>query len=157
MPKFKGDEVISRIMVHKPYAKIVVLSNYDEGGFVRSCINNGAKGYILKDIDPSDLIEAIETVYSGGVYYSGQVSEKLQAVVEAPEKIDLGLSKKLGLSRRELEILRFIAGEYTNEQIGKQLGISKRTVDTHRQNLLHKTHAKNTAGLIRFAITNAVV
>lgn len=156
MPRFKGDEVVNRILIHKPYMKIIMLSNFDERSFITSSISNGARGYMLKDVDTTELLKAIETVLDGGTYFSHHVSDKLYN--EDTQYSDIvSLTTKLGLSKRQIEILRLLADEFTNEEISKKLGISKRTVDTHRQNLLHKLKAKNTAGLIKFAIHNHIV
>lgn len=156
MPKFKGSEVVSRIMMHKPYTKVIMLSNYDEKSFIKTCISNGARGYILKDIDTTELINAIETVLDGGTYFSPQARIKLYDEEKSKPDLD-SLSAKLGLSKREIEILRLITNELTNEEIGRQLDISKRTVDTHRQNLLYKLKVKNTVGLIKFAVANNII
>jgi DNA-binding NarL/FixJ family response regulator len=156
MPRFQGDEVIARILLHKPTAKIIILSNYDEKGFIDSCMKSGAKGYILKDIESEELLKAIDKVLCGKTYFSADVMEKLYDDESSRKKI-VKLLQKLGLSQRELQILQLIAKEYTNDEIGKRLKISKRTVDSHRQNLLHKLKAKNTVGLIKFAINNNIL
>jgi DNA-binding NarL/FixJ family response regulator len=156
MPRFKGDEVISRIILHKPAAKIIILSNYDEKGFIDSCVQSGAKGFVLKDIESAELMKAIDKVLDGGTYFSSAVREKLYND-ESSRKKEAELLAKLGLSKRELEVLRLLTKEYTNEEISKELNISKRTVDSHRQNLLYKLKAKNTVGLIKFAINNHVL
>jgi DNA-binding NarL/FixJ family response regulator len=156
MPRFQGDEVIARILLQKPKAKIIVLSNYDEKGFIDSCMQSGAKGYILKDIESEELHNAIDKVLDGKTYLSADVREKLYDDESNRKKIVKQL-EKLGLSERELQILQLIAKEYTNEEIAKELKISRRTVDSHRQNLLYKLKAKNTAGLVKFAINNHVL
>jgi DNA-binding NarL/FixJ family response regulator len=155
MPRFKGSDVVARIMMHKPYSKVIMLSNYDEKSFIKTCITNGARGYILKDIDTTELISAIETVLDGGTYFSPQARVKLYDEETVKTDVDI-LSARLGLSKREIEILRLITSELTNEEIGKKLEISKRTVDTHRQNLLYKLKVKNTVGLIKFAVANNI-
>ncbi len=156
MPRFKGDEVIARILLHKPASKIIVLSNYDEKGFIDACVQAGAKGYVLKDIESAELLKAIENVLDGRTYFTDTVREKLYNE-ENSRKKEADLILKLGLSKREFEILQLITKEYTNEEIGKELNISKRTVDSHRQNLLYKLKVKNTVGLIKFAINNHVL
>jgi DNA-binding NarL/FixJ family response regulator len=158
MPKFNGDDVAQRIRIYKPKSKIIILSNYDERSFVQSSVNKGVSGYILKDINTEDLLTAIRTVLDGGTYFSVNVQEKtLEENGQAPEKDIKQLSRQLGLSSREIEVLQLIANELTNEEIAKKLTISKRTVDTHRMNLLFKLRAKNTVGLIKFAYNNKLV
>jgi DNA-binding NarL/FixJ family response regulator len=158
MPKFNGDDVAQRIRIYKPKSKIIILSNYDERSFVQSSVNKGVSGYILKDINTEDLLTAFRTVLDGGTYFSANVQEKtLEENGQAPEKDIKQLSRQLGLSSREIEVLQLIANELTNEEIAQKLTISKRTVDTHRMNLLFKLRAKNTVGLIKFAYNNKLV
>ena len=149
LPGLTGPETLQKIRLYKKDIKVLALSNYDEFSYVRSMINEGANGYILKNIEPSQLVHAIESVLSGKSYYSNEVALKL---IESAKNSDKPESlEKSGLSNREVEILKMIAWEMTNDEIAKSLFISKRTVDTHRQNLLKKLRVKNTAGLIKAA------
>jgi DNA-binding NarL/FixJ family response regulator len=149
LPGMNGTETLQKIRLYKKDIKVLALSNYDEFSYVRSMINEGANGYILKNIEPSQLVHAIESVMAGKPYYSNEVALKL---IESAKSSDRSVNaEKSGLSNRELEILKMIAFEMTNDEIAKALFISKRTVDTHRQNLLKKLQVKNTAGLIKAA------
>ena len=149
LPGITGVETLQRIRLYKKDMKVLALSNYDEFSYVKSMIDEGANGYILKNIDPSQLIHAIESVLAGTPYYSNEVALKL---IDSAKNSDRSVTvDKSGLSKRELEILKMIALEMTNDEIAKSLFISKRTVDTHRQNLLKKLHVKNTVGLIKAA------
>ena len=149
LPGMTGTETLQKIHLYKKDIKVLVLSNYDEYSYVRSMIDEGANGYILKNIDPSQLIHAIQSVLAGTPYYSNEVALKL---IDSSRNADKLISmNKSGLSKRELEVLKMIAREMTNDEIAKSLFISKRTVDTHRQNLLKKLQVKNTVGLIKAA------
>jgi len=149
LPGMTGTETLQKIHLYKKDIKVLVLSNYDEYSYVRSMIDEGANGYILKNIDPSQLIHAIQSVLAGTPYYSNEVALKL---IDSSRSADKLISiNKSGLSKRELEVLKMIALEMTNDEIAKSLFISKRTVDTHRQNLLKKLQVKNTVGLIKAA------
>jgi DNA-binding NarL/FixJ family response regulator len=149
LPGMSGTQTLQKIRLYKKNVKVLALSNYDELSYVKSMINEGANGYILKKIEPSQLLHAIESVLAGTSYYSNEVALKLIDSARNSEK-PLQLTKSR-LTKRELEILKMIALEMTNDEIAKGLFISKRTVDTHRQNLLNKLHVKNTAGLIKAA------
>lgn len=150
LPDVIGPDAVSRILTFKPKSKIIALSNYDEYSCILNMEEAGAKGYVLKNISPKQLITAIETVVSGRKYYAQEVSEKL---------IDLKRKKvrnktqqeKYGVTNRQIEILKLISDGMTNEDISKKLKLSKRTIDTHRQNLLVKLEVNNTAALIRKA------
>ncbi|MEO5908472.1 MAG: response regulator transcription factor [Ginsengibacter sp.] len=149
MPEISGLETIRRILRFKPRMKIIVLSNYDELAYVESVRDAGAKGYILKDIESEELLKAIIIVLSGNIYYSNEIALKLLESNENHKP-----SNRFGsaqLTKRELEILKLIAMELSTEEIAEKLFISKKTVDTHRQNLLHKLKVKNTAGLVKAA------
>lgn len=149
LPGMMGSEVVSRIIEIKPESKILAVSNYDEFAYITDMLKSGAKGYVLKNIGPDELLKAIETIMQGKNYYANDVAIKLinlnsiQQISSASEKIN-------GLSSREMEILRMIASEMTNEEIANKINVAKRTVDSHRQNLLNKLNVKNTAGLINY-------
>ncbi|GAB2821129.1 response regulator transcription factor [Ferruginibacter profundus] len=149
LPGLSGAEVVYRILRFKPMAKILVLSSYDELAYIQSMIDAGAKGYVLKSIEPAEMLKAIKTILSGKVYYCSEVAVKLiDAAGDSTIKIDK--AKQL-LTRREIEVLRMIAMEMTNEEIAKKLFVAKRTIDSHRQNLIHKLQVKNTVGLVKAA------
>src|SRR5687768_5798784 len=149
LPGLTGTETLQKIRLYKKDIKVLALSNYDELSYVKSMVNEGANGYILKNIEPSQLIHAIQSVLAGTPYYSNEVALKL---IDSAKNSDKSLNAhKSGLTKRELEILKMIAQELTNDEIAQALFISKRTVDTHRQNLLNKLSVKNTAGLIKAA------
>ena len=149
LPGMSGTQTLKQIRLYRKDMKVLALSNYDELSYVKSMISEGANGYILKNIEPSQLLHAIQVVLAGSSYYSNEVALKLIDSAKNPETV-LPASKSR-LTKRELEILKMIALEMTNDEIAKGLFISKRTVDTHRQNLLNKLHVKNTAGLIKAA------
>ena len=149
LPGMSGTETLQKIRLYKNDMKVLALSNYDELSYFNSMINEGVNGYILKNIEPSQLVHAIESVLSGSSYFSNEVALKL---IDSAKSSDRPIqASKSRLTKRELEVLKMIALEMTNDEIAKGLFISKRTVDTHRQNLLNKLHVKNTAGLIKAA------
>jgi DNA-binding NarL/FixJ family response regulator len=149
LPGLLGHQTIEQIKIHIPKMKFLALSNYDEISYVQNMISAGAMGYILKNIEPIQLVAAIKSVLENKAFYSSEVGVKLlhaEHIWKRTESIE-----KYGLTKREIEVLKMIALENTNEEISEILNIAKRTVDTHRQNLLHKLRAKNTAGLINAA------
>jgi DNA-binding NarL/FixJ family response regulator len=147
LPKMTGAETIKEIMLYKPQTKILALSNYDEVTYINNMLKAGAKGYILKNIEPSELLTAIKTVLNNKKYYSNEVAVKLiENENKKPNDHD-----NFGLTKKELAILKMIAQEMNNDDIAKALHVSKSTVDSHRQNMLNKLNAKNTAGLVKAA------
>lgn len=162
MPELDGIKATAQIMRENSDSKIIALSMHSDDYEIRSMIKAGAKGYLLKNTGSEVLAEAIKTVLDGGKYYSNEVALKLME----PYAGDLSTEKrsssridkrKISLTRRELEVLRMIANELTNEEIAKKIELSKRTIDSHRQNILSKLQVKNTAGLIKYAICLGLV
>jgi DNA-binding NarL/FixJ family response regulator len=149
MPDTSGLEIIRRILRFKPRMKIIILSNYDDLIYVESVREAGAKGYLLKDIESDELLKAITKVLEGSIYYSNEIALKLLESNENQKALSgLGTAQ---LTKREVEILKLIAMELSTPEISEKLFISKKTVDSHRQNLLHKLKVKNTAGLVKAA------
>ena len=103
------------------------------------------------------MINAIQTVANGNTYFSSQVSTKLLEQIINPTNTKKRKSEGTPLSDREIEVLKLIADEYSNPEIAEKLFISIRTVDTHRRNLLDKLGAKNTAGLVKYAIQKGIL
>lgn len=155
LPAMSGPEAVVAMLKEKPKLHILAFSSYNEFIYADNMIKAGAKGYVLKNITREELITAFETILTGRNYYSNDVAVKMidfkfnENPLGRLTKIKYDKIEKL--SPRETEILKLIACEYTNEQIANKLFISKRTVDTHRQNLLKKLDVKNTAGLMQYA------
>ncbi len=155
LPIMNGVDATRTIMAHNPEMRVLALSNYDEYMYIDNMMKSGARGFVLKNIGPEEIIHAIETLMNGKNYYSNDVAVKLISFdpdhLQVARLLRQKRDKTEMLSKRELEILKLIATEYTNEEIANRLFISKRTVDTHRQNLMKKLNVKNTAGLVKFA------
>jgi DNA-binding NarL/FixJ family response regulator len=153
LPKMTGMETVEKILLYKPTTKILALSNYDELTYINNMLKAGASGYILKNVEPVELIAAIKTILNDKVFYSNEVAIKL---IESKKRTASSIDK-YSLTKRELEILKLITQEKTNDEISTLLFIAKRTVDSHRQNLLNKLGVKNTVGLTKIAIENKLI
>ena len=153
MPEMDGIEATRRGLKLCPAIDIIALSMYGEEEYYYKMVDAGAKGFLLKDSDISEVKEAILTVRKGGSYFS---QELLYHVIQKIKHRE-NESKSANLSKREKEILLKICEGLSNQEIAETLFISKRTVDKHRVNLLGKTNSKNTASLILFAIRNKLI
>jgi DNA-binding NarL/FixJ family response regulator len=153
MPEMDGIEATRRAIKLYPPINIIALSMYGEEEYYYKMVDAGAKGFLLKDSDISEVKEAILTVVKGGSYFS---QELLYHVIQKIKHREHE-SKSANLSKREKEILLKICEGLSNQEIAETLFISKRTVDKHRANLLGKTNSKNTASLILFAIRNKLI
>jgi len=153
MPEMDGIEATRKGLKLCPAINIIALSMYGEEEYYYKMVDAGAKGFLLKDSDISEVKEAILTVRKGGSYFS---QELLYHVIQKIKHRE-NESKTANLSKREKEILLKICEGLSNQEIAETLFISKRTVDKHRANLLGKTNSKNTASLILFAIRNKLI
>jgi len=139
-----------------PELKILALSMHFEDIYIIKVLEAGAKGYLLKEAGSEELIRAIKTVQNGNTYYSRHASDVLIKHITRGTR-PKEKNNDIPLTKREIEVLKLIAEEYSNAEIAEELFISIRTVDTHRRNLLDKLDVKNTAGLVKYAIKNGLV
>ena len=153
MPEMDGVEATGILSRQLPGTRVIALSMYGEEEYYYRMIDAGAKGFILKDSDITDVHDAIIAVYKGGNYFS---QELLYHVINRIKNREQEV-KSSSLSKREKEILLKICEGLSNHEIADTLFISKRTVDKHRANLLAKTGSKNTASLILYAIKNRLI
>ena len=148
-----GIKVTRLLKERTPDLKILAVSMHNESHYIKSMLDNGANGYILKTTGRNEMISAIKAVYDGATFLSSDVSMSLLKSLNQQEQ----KSSQIKLTPREIEVLKMIAGEYSNQEIAETLFISPRTVDTHRRNLLEKLGLKNTAGLVKFAIQQGYI
>lgn len=153
MPEMNGQELTKEVKKLYPQVKVLVLTMHDEKGVIKNLMNLGADGYILKNSDQNEMIRALETIRSGKKYFSSDVAMALNS-----EKEDSQSKSELihDFTERELEIIKLLANGLSNKEIGTELFISHRTVDTHRTNIMKKLDVHNIAGLIRFALKNGL-
>ena len=158
MPVMDGFEATTQIRGNFPDTKVIALSMHSNLPFVQKMLDSGAAGYLPKTANSNELSAAIKLVASGTRYISGNLSIQLleQSIMKEGEQVQKTGADK-GLSKRELEVLALVAEGYTNVEIADKLFTSKRTIETHRQNILEKTQAKNTASLIKYAVENGII
>ena len=150
MPGKTGIELAGIINKKYPSVKIIALTNIDILIQVKKMLQQGCMGYLLKDTSPDTLILAIETVYKGEQFLYEDLQKQLINNIFDPKSQPI-------ITRREKEILELIVNQYTNQQIADTLYLSLRTVENHRNNLLQKLNVKNTAGLVKVALTEGLV
>lgn len=150
MPVMNGLVAAQAIKEQFPATKIVILSLHHESSIIRKLIQLGIDGYLLKNADSQEMLSAIETVRNGRKYFSGEVT--LQLSQSGLVTSDDGSVKMSSLTERELDVLKLLVEGWSSKEIGAQLHISARTVDTHRTNMMKKLEVTNVVGLIRWAI-----
>ncbi len=154
MPEMDGLELVKRLKAKFPEIKILVLSMMNDKETVSNIMEVEAEGFILKDSNKSDLVKAIQAIHNGETYYSNAIMNIMLSKYQKQIKSN---EAKHNLTTRELEILKLIAQELTSEKIGDKLFISPRTVETHRKNILAKTHSTTLIGLLKYAVRNGLV
>ena len=152
MPEIDGITA-SKIALEKyPNLKIIALSTYAEEEYYSKMIDVGVRGFLLKNSQFEDVQKAILDVSEGNNFFSQEILDRIIANMYK-KKTEKPI---LDLTEREIEVLYNICKGLSNQEIADLLFISKRTVDKHRENLLLKTEAKNTAGLVVYAIKNGI-
>jgi len=141
LPDKNGIELCKEVKEMYPGIFIIGLSTFNQQSFIQKMMENGASGYVLKNASQVELMEAIQTVIKGKIYFSEEAAKTLHNIIKPNNKV----------SRREKEVLELIAEGLTTNEIAEKLFISMTTVDTHRKNLLSKFETKNTASLIHIA------
>lgn len=151
MPGMSGTELTRKIKQELPHIKVLVLTMFNDPAIVNDILQSEAEGYILKNTGKQELLSAISKIMDDGTYYSNEV---MNLMLKHNRRKAAELHSKDQLTERETEILKLVCEEYTTAGIAEKLFISPRTVDTHRKNILEKTHAKTIVGLIKYAFEN---
>jgi DNA-binding NarL/FixJ family response regulator len=151
MPVMSGTELTKQIKKDYPHIKVLVLTMYNDREIIHEIVMTEAEGYILKNSNKKELLNAISRIADHGTYYSNEVISIMTENFISKEKIR---DKTQELSSREKEVILLICQEFTTAEIAIKLFLSPLTVETHRKNILRKTNSKTIVGLIKFAIDN---
>jgi DNA-binding NarL/FixJ family response regulator len=158
MPHLNGLEVTRRIVRDLPDTRVLVLSSYSDEEYVQQLTEQGASGYLVKQTAANDLIKAIREAHKGNAFFSPSISKRfLDQCRDAFTQGRVAPRKTGRLTTREAEVLQMIAEGMANKQIAAQLGISIKTVEKHRQQVMNKLGIHDVAGLTRHAISKGIV
>ena len=160
MPAMNGAETSERALALCPDLKIITLSMFGDNAYYSRMVSSGAKGFLLKDSEFDEVVEAVETVHAGGTYFSASLLKSLSHSIRSAAAgggAAAAVAECDRLSDREVEILVAICQGLSTQEIADRLFISKRTVDKHRANILEKSGCKNTASLVVYAIRHRLV
>lgn len=158
MPTMDGYDTTLWLKNNYPNIKVIALSMYDDENAILRMIRNGAKGYILKDSDPTELKSALNAVMNKGFYHSELVTGKLIHTINHLDTPSSSVTKDvLGLNEKEIEFLKLAATEMTYKEIAERMHLSPRTIDGYRDALFEKLNLKSRVGLVLFAIKNKIV
>ncbi len=155
MPRLSGIDATRRIGSRGIDTRVLVLSMRETRGCVEEVLRAGAAGYLVKTAPPEELFSAIDAVREGSSYLSNSLTEQVvESIAQPADGTPSGLS---ALTERERQVLQLIAGGLSSKEIAVSLGISLKTVDSHRSNLMEKLDLHKVAGLVRFAIRNGLI
>jgi len=158
MPGQSGLSVTAELRRHCPDTRVLILSMHDNTEYVLESVRAGAHGYLLKDTAATELRGAVRAVAQGESYFSPPIASRLSAVVRGDLAVEASPARLLAqLTGREREVLIGVTRGLTNKEIAAELGISHRTVETHRESLMRKLSLRSVAELTRFALEIGVI
>ena len=157
MPLLNGLEATRQIIKKQPGAKVLVLTSYGDDECVAQLMQAGAAGYLIKQTAANDLLKAIREVYRGNAFFSPSIAKRLRDQCRDAFTTGQPARKTGELTSREAEVLQLIAEGFSNKQIAAELGISIKTVEKHRQQVMNKLNIHDVAGLTRYAISKGLV
>ena len=157
MPHLDGIKATRFLLEKNPDLKIIALSMFDEENLIVEMLEAGARGYLLKNADKKEILEAINSVYEDNIFYCRHTSAKLASMIVKSRFDPHKKKQQIVFSDREKEIIKLICKQFTAQQIGNYLFLSKRTVEGYRTKIMEKMDVKNTAGVVIFALKNNLV
>ncbi|MFT6866020.1 MAG: DNA-binding NarL/FixJ family response regulator [Cyclobacteriaceae bacterium] len=149
MPEMGGIDLVKKVKAEYTDIKILVLTMHNDRATISEIMMAEAEGYVLKNTDRAQLVKAITKVADGGMFYCNEVAEVLLERLMEEKKRE---ERVISLTDREQEILKLIAEEMSSEEIANELFISRRTVETHRKNMLKKAEANTVIGLLKYGV-----
>ncbi len=157
MPQKDGIETTKYVAKQYPSIHIIALTMYEDERFVSHMMEIGANGYLLKSADPGEIKKAILEVKAKGYYLNNFVNRILLKKSHARQKVVPSLSNEVTLSDRERDVIKYICMEFTAQEIAQKLEVSPRTVEAIKDRLMERFGAKNTAGLVFYAVKNNLI
>jgi DNA-binding NarL/FixJ family response regulator len=158
MPLLNGWEATRQILKVAPNAKVLVLSTYDSDEHVQQAIAAGAAAYLIKQTAAADLVKAIHEVRKGNAYFSPPIAQRLrERTYQTGPEARAAQVPDVELTLREAEVLQLIAEGFANKQIASELGLSVKTVEKHRQQVMNKLDIHDTASLVRHAAAKGII
>jgi two-component system response regulator NreC len=156
MPGKSGLDVTRELRAAGVSVRILILSMHAEPEYVLQAVRSGADGYVLKDVSPAELRDAVRAVYEGREYFTAQVSQQLSVGLREEIEEQQLRTRLDSLTPRETEVLLLIAEGHTNREAGDRLDISPRSIETHRERVMDKLRVRTVAGLTRFVVEHGL-
>lgn len=156
MPGKTGLEVTKALREDAIPVRILILSMHDDPEYVLQAVRAGADGYVLKDVEPAELRDAVLAVHEGREYFTARVTQQLGVGLRKEIEEEQLRTRVDSLTNREMEVLILVAEGLTNRAIGDRLEISPRTVETHRERVMGKLRIRTVAGMTRFVVEHGL-
>ncbi len=156
MKPMDGFELVEILKKNYPELKIIILSSHYKSSVLGYMIKLGVSAFLPKNSSKSVFIEAIEAVYQNGMYFTREDHQMLSSYLNSPNRKKSLFDNEETLTSREIDVVKLICQEKTNQEIADVLFLSPRTVESHRQRILDKIGAKNTVGIVIYAIVNDI-
>ncbi|RPD39380.1 response regulator transcription factor [Chitinophaga barathri] len=157
MPRMDGIAATRLLVQQNPEVRVIALSMFDEEDQIVEMLEAGAKGYLLKNADKQEILDAIASVYEDRVYYCKSTSAKLAGMIAKSKFNPYKQKEVITFTDREQEIIKLICQQFTAQQIGERIFLSKRTVEGYRTRILEKMNVRNTAGVVMYALKNNLI
>jgi len=157
MPVMDGMEATRQIRKKYEHIRILAVTMYDDDKFIIHLMENGANGYLLKNADAKEIRKAIYAVHENGYYFNDIVNNALLKKLVIKGNFKPSFNQDILFSERELDVIKMICNEKTAAEIGSELFLSPRSVEGIRQRLIEKIGARNTAGLVMFAVKSGII
>jgi DNA-binding NarL/FixJ family response regulator len=157
MPNMDGIEATKVLLKEFPDLRIIALSMFSEENLIVEMLEAGAKGYLLKNADKQEILDAIASVMENRVYYCRDTSATLAGMIIKSNFNPYRKREIVEFSDREMEIIKLICRQFTAQEMGESLFLSRRTVEGYRTRILEKMNVKNTAGVVIYALKNKLI
>lgn len=157
MPVMDGIQASKLVLKTQPDIKIIALSMFDEETLIVDMLEAGAKGYLLKNADKQEILDAIETVYEDKTYYCHHTSAKLTNMIVKSNFNPYKKKEPVSFNEREIEIIKLICQQNSSKEISDKLFLSSRTVEGYRTKILEKMNARNTVGVVVYALKHNLI
>ncbi len=157
MPEMDGYDTACWLRRNFPDIKVLALSMYDTDSAIVRMLKNGAKGYVLKDIDAGVLKVALDSVLEKGFYYTDMVTGQLIHTISTLNDPEMRMRRLLALNERELEFMKLVCTEWTYKEIADRMYLSPRTIDGYRDALFEKLNVRTRVGLAMYAVRSGIV
>lgn len=157
MPEMDGMQTTAYVHQHFKDIRVLALSMHNEDKYIVDMMKAGASGYLLKNAEPEEIIDAIQTVHNKGFYFNEHLSVTLIKQLVGPGGHADNSGLQVELNEREIEVLRLVCQECSNQEIADKIFLSVRTVEGYRARLFEKTGSKNLVGLVIFAIKRGII